>query len=531
MAKRGVAAFLLLCVILGTLSVKLMMIGESEAKKIDSSSGSLSLVVSQTRGTIYDCNMVRLVNNTKTYTAVAKPDATAVEALRACLDSDSFASLYERMSRGNPVMTKVDSPDISNDSINIFETFERYSERQTAAHIIGYTDSDGNGVSGIEKSFNELLSNSKGECIARVNTDAYGRTLMGCEIEVKDTTHNSNAGVCLTIDSTIQAIAERAAEECGLTKGAVVVLDADTGEIRAMVSNPVYDVNDIHESLSAENQPFINRAITPYSVGSVFKCFVAAAAFEQADYSGLMYECTGKTELDSIVFNCHEHDGHGLQNLENALVNSCNPYFINLVEKLNRQELLDCLTAFNFGLQTELAPGLISAAGNLQNFENLTRGEAANLSFGQGSLLATPLQIASASACLINGGIFRDAVLVKGTVDAEGVLTVPEKTALDRRVVSEHTANTIKKYMVSVVELGSGRAGKPVNCTAGGKTATAQSGIYENGKEVLQTWFSGFFPADNPEYVVTVLREDGISGAVDCAPVFKQIAEEIYALR
>ncbi len=528
-AKRIISVFLFICIFIGVSALGLMKTSRNEAVRSDTGSGNLRILVNKTRGTIYDCNMQKLTNNDFEYKAVVKPEKSAIQKLNNVLSQDKFAPLYERLSKGNPVLADVPW-ELSDENIKSVRVFKRYSENQLAAHVIGYTDGSGKGVCGIEKSYDDILSQYDGECYARISTDAKGTVLSGCDIELFNDTSRSKGGVCLTIDRLIQEITENAMISCGVEKGAAVVVEVKTGEIKAMASLPSYDCGNVEQSLNDPGDPFINRAITPYSVGSVFKCFISAAALEQGDYSGFAYNCTGKETVNGTEFNCHEHNGHGKLDLEQALVNSCNTYFIKLTEELDPQIMLDQLVSFNFGLPTELAPGMISRSGVLPELNELTPAELANLSFGQGKLLATPLQVAMATACIANGGIYNEAVLVKGTVDESGVLQPFEKQGGGRRAVSEETAKKVRQYMRSVVENGSGRGGKPKNGTAGGKTATAQSGKISGDKEVLRTWFSGFFPAENPRYVITVLKEDGSSGARDCAPVFRKISEKITLL-
>ncbi|MCR4616210.1 MAG: penicillin-binding protein 2 [Clostridiales bacterium] len=526
MAKRIVSVFLFICIFIGISCLGILTSFRNYSVQSDSTSGNLRIVVGKTRGTVYDCNMQKLTNNDYKCRAVVRPDDGPIQKLQSVLTADEFESVYERLCEGNPVLVDVPA-ELADKNIDTFKIPERYSSDQPAVHILGYTDGSGRGVSGIEKSYDDILNKYAGECSVRIFTNARGKVLSGCDMEIIDDTSKSRGGVCLTIDREIQHITEEAMRDCGLEKGAAVVVDVKTGEIRAMASLPVYDCRNVKESLNDPDDPFINRALTPYSVGSVFKCFIAAAALEQADYSGFTYNCTGRENINGIEFNCHEHNGHGELDLEQALVNSCNTYFIKLASELDPQLMLDCLVSFNFGLPTELAPDMVSPGGVLPEMRDLSVGERANLSFGQGKLLATPLQIAMATACIANGGIYNDAALVKGTVDGAGELHTFEDKRNERRVVSQKTADKIKQYMISVVENGSGRGGKPENGSAGGKTATAQSGIFSGDREILRTWFSGFFPADDPRYVVTIMKEDGTTGAGDCAPVFRKIAENI----
>ena len=157
----------------------------------------------------------------------------------------------------------------------------------------------------------------------------------------------------------------------------------------------------------------------------------------------------------------------------------------------------------------------------------MTTGEKANFSFGQGLLMASPVQVAASYAAIANNGIYNQPLVIKSMVDENKIEFKEVASPPSRRVVSEKTSKTVKKALEKAVNEGSGKSAKPSNTTASGKTATAQSGWYANGMEITHSWFAGFFPSDNPKYVVVILKENGKSGSYDCAPIFKSIAELI----
>jgi cell division protein FtsI/penicillin-binding protein 2 len=211
--------------------------------------------------------------------------------------------------------------------------------------------------------------------------------------------------------------------------------------------------------------------------------------------------------------------------LPDALAHSCNTYFIHLLQQFPVGRLLDLSRRMGLGAPVTLADDLVADSGALPDETELTSDAArANLAFGQGRLTATPLQIAAATAVIAGDGMYREPRLVQAVTDDDGVQTrMPALAA--KRALSPQIARRVRELLVYAASQTSTLTIK--DC--GGKTATAQTGIYQNGREVLNTWYSGFFPADSPRYVLTIVWEDGRSGARDCVPIFQKIAESLLA--
>jgi cell division protein FtsI/penicillin-binding protein 2 len=152
------------------------------------------------------------------------------------------------------------------------------------------------------------------------------------------------------------------------------------------------------------------------------------------------------------------------------------------------------------------------------------------LGFGQGSLLATPLQIANCYATVANGGIYNEPSLIKGFIEEDENFTeINKKTS--KRVLKTETCDILKEYLLNVVTTGTGKPAFTSLFLSCGKTATAESGQYDkNGVEISHSWYVGFFPYEKPKYVICIMKENGISGSSDCAPVFKEVAENIFIL-
>ena len=474
-------------------------------------------------GTIYDCNLEPLTNSESEIYAAAKPSNEALAELKKVLLPEIFDSVMERMSSGKPVAVKVDSIGICK-NIKAVAVPERY-EGFLACHIIGYRNSDG-GVSGIEKAYNDLIESEKTTVTVSFSSNAKGGVMLGEDIEVYGN-ETPKTGVILTVDKRIQQITENALDNSGAECAAAVVIDIESGAIKACVSRPVFDREKIYESLNSESSPLINRALLPFSVGSVFKPVVAAAAIESG-ITDFEYSCTGSVTLNGVVFNCHKHDGHGVLDIKQAVAVSCNTYFIALANKVGRERLVETAGLFGFGKGVSLASGISSSSGYLPDVNELdSRAAIANFSFGQGSLLATPIQICSMMATIANGGLYVEPYLIEGEMNSDGKETKIKAYAERRQIISYETSKTLMEYLEAVVAEGSGKRAASEFVSVAGKTATAQTGKSENGEEIYNAWFAGYFPADNPKYAVAILKENGGEGAISCAPVFKEIAENV----
>lgn len=504
------------------------MLSVGKAAYTGGASQGVRFDIAEVRGTIYDCNMQPLVNNEFDLVAAAKPSNEALAALKEYISDEDYSAAREKMQRARPVTVAVDSEITGCSDISVMHCANRYSGRY-ASHIIGYTDSSSHGVCGIERAFDDLLSESTVKITARFGCDAGGRVLMGEETEILNDYAVPKGGPVLTIDKGIQRISENAADALGIDKGGVVILDIATGAIRACTSRPAYLQSSPASSLSDANSPFINRALTAFSVGSVFKPVVAAAALAEGINPSREYNCTGSITLNGVTFNCHKAEGHGTLDMKEAMAESCNTYFISLAIKAGGDSIIEAAKALHFGESTPLADGITGSAGTLPAAHELDSSAAtANIAFGQGKLLATPLQLAAMMACIAGGGIYRTPYLVEGICNTAGEFTPCESSNTAQRALSMTAARTIRGFLEAVVTHGSGRRAESGYFASAGKTATAQTGIFVDSNELYNSWFAGYFPADNPTYAVAIIKENGSGGAVSCAPVFKYISDMMF---
>lgn len=490
---------------------------------------SYALELGRSRGIFYDINMQRLTDTTKVNALAVMPTQEAAGALMAAAPFAERPRLAEQLRGMTPFVMRTSAP-VYAKGVENFTLTQRYADDQIAAHLIGYTQEGSGGVAGLEQALNDKLTEQGGRLMLRCFTDALRRPMEGHPPEFSDQGYSSGAGVVLTLDADIQRIAENAARS--IEKGCVVVMEVQTGDLKAMVSRPNYNPNRVADYLTSPAAPLINRALYDYAVGSSFKMLVVATALEQGIPSGYTYDCQGYVEIEGQRFHCHNRSGHGVLDMWGALQRSCNPYFVNLAQKCGPQTLVFKAQQIGFGAPVVLAEGYQSRPGVLPTPQSLSLpGQAANFSFGQGNFSATPLHVAAMVATLAGGGRTVSPRLVVGYTDDGQSVSEYLPVYATSRLVSPEVAGRVKDMLVAVVNHGSGRAAMPQQGGAGGKTASAQTGIYdEEGEEIIHAWFAGFFPADRPRYVVVVLNEGGDSGTDNACPIFKEIADQTNAL-
>lgn len=526
MKKRAFAILFLLVMVFTVTGLRMISLAKN-TNSVSVSPSAKTIDITTLRGTVYDCNLQPLTNSETVLYAAAKPSPYSLGQLSGKVTPEVFKSVTERVREGKPVAVVINSSIIPNEDIKEIRVPQRYPSSSFACHIIGYTDSSGHGISGIEKAYDSLLSQVESTVTARFLSDANGRVMLGEEIEISGN-NIPRKGVVLTIDKNIQRITEDALDRSGTDRASAIVIEVESGAIRACVSRPAFDPYNIADSLDNVNSPLINRAFLPFSVGSVFKPVVAAAALENGISENYEYNCTGSVVHNGVTFNCHKKDGHGVVNMETAVANSCNTYFISLAISTGADNIISMAESFGFGKEAVLADGIKASSGYLPDASEIdSKAAISNISFGQGALLATPLQICNVAATVARGGVYIEPYLIEGETDENGVFTKIKSYSEKKQVMSYDNALLIRRFLEKVVTDGSGVRAESELFGIAGKTATAQTGTSINGAEIYNAWFMGYFPADNPKYAVVILKENGGEGAVSCAPVFKEIAENM----
>ena len=487
-----------------------------------------TLTVSAARGTVYDRNLDALTGVGKEeYPAAVVPGGEAAAALSRACTASQMREIQALISKGRPFTINLPVV-VTAPGIDVFPQKARYNKDCSAAHLIGYLDGSGKGAAGVEKAFDRYLSTGQGKVKVSYQTDALGRILSGSGKQVSDESELRRRGVVLTLDRSIQRLAEKSLAS-SLKKGAAVVLDVPSGKILALASIPSYDQNNVAAVLKAEDSPLLNRATSAYSLGSVFKLVAAAAALESGISPDTTFTCGGSVDVDGQEFHCYDGEKHGTENMKQAVANSCNTYFIRLMQKVPQKSFYQMAKILGFGNACEIAPGMTSAAGTLPTLESLSVPRAlANFSFGQGELTATPLQAAALVNAIASGGVYTKPYLYEGEVDEALHFVEKAQPRQGVRAMSEQTAARLRDFMKASADAGTGQKGKPDYGSAGVKTATAQTGRFIGGSELNDCWFAGFYPYENPKFAIVVFSEGGDSGGNACGPVFREIADGLY---
>ena len=528
--RRAVLVFAIICLAFAGLTVRLARIMTGSLAQTAAEQNTGRSILGQTRGYIYDRNGRPLVNTGRKQAATVLCCAETLETAKTLLaGEDGLRDL-----KPGSVITRATDTDVPEGPCARTVRLVTRTGEGLCRHILGYTDGDGKGVCGLEAAFDGVLSDAAGTLYAEVTLDAQGRALAGDGITLRSDNYDSPAGLTLTVDRDVQRIVETALARSSIVCGAVVVQDCNTGELLAIASVPAYDPADLTPSLTDGDLPFLNRAVSAYPVGSVFKPFIAAAALNGGRNLNDVYNCQGHMLVGTREFRCFNGNVHGDETLNEAIANSCNCYFIEQGLAVGAEAVINTCAAFGFGRRCELFPGDGSQKGNLPASEDIqSDAQLANLCFGQGELLVSPVQMAAAYSALANGGTYYEPYILKELIDENSRVYGYFKPETEPyRVIEATDCRIIGRCLYNNMSGGTGAGGRPANTTAAGKTATAQTGRYdESGVEQLCTWFAGYFPYTQPRYTVVVFNEKGRSAAVDCAPVFKEIAEGIMDLR
>ena len=399
---------------------------------------------------------------------------------------------------------------------------KRYDALSLASHFIGYTDLSGKGVCGIEKIYDSYLWSDATYSINTIK-DVKNNTIdkFGIRSQNKNVPGMS---LKLTLDYHIQKEAEEAMKNKKAT-GSVVVLDAKNFDLLASVSSPSFDRTDVGKYVNSSKGELIDRSISQYNAGSIFKIITCAAALENNDFNeNSKFFCTGSSNVNSVIFNCHKKDGHGFLNLESAFYNSCNCAFYEMGIKCQIKKIQKC--AESFGLGKKVINFDNEFCGNVNLKKAVTNADMANISIGQGDILITPVQAVKIAAIIANDGVSKNVNTAMCLVDKNGKETGNFYKNDEKRAIKKDTARKIGKMMEKCVLYGTGTGAKSKELSISGKTGTAQTGWLKDGSLMVHGWFVGFFPSEKPKYAMCVFLENGKSSN-SAAVIFKEIAEKI----
>lgn len=430
------------------------------------------------------------------------------------------------------------------------DTKRYYPYNSLAAQIIGFCGSDNQGLMGIEAKYDSELKGQNGSIVKL--TDAKGGNLDD-EGEEYVKAINGN-DLILSIDATIQGIAEKYLEEACIDNvctdgGNIVIIDPNNGDILAMAGYPTYNLNDPYvpmdsevsanwdnlskEEKTAEQQKmWRNKAISDaYEPGSTFKLITSSASLEEkitdTDNSG-EFCCTGSITISGVTIKCWRYyRPHGSESLRQALMNSCNPVFIGLGQKLGVKTYYSYLNKFGFlrktGIDLQGEGGSIFLAE-----EKVGPVELGTIAFGQ-RFEVTPIQMITAVSSIANGGTYVVPRVVKGIVNSQTGEVKNIEPQKKETVISKETSEKVLSMMQSVVAEGTGKNAQVKGYSIGGKTGTSEDGV-NTGKYV--TSFVGVAPISNPKLVILITLynptgEGGHQGGGVAAPIASQVLGEV----
>lgn len=436
--------------------------------------------------------------------------------------------------------------------VMIDEDVKRYYPYSTlASQILGFTGTDNNGLSGLESYYNSTLTGVDGRVIS-----ARSNSSVAQDIEYKSVYEaKQGTSLVLTVDETIQRYLENALSSCYETSKANsctgIVMDVKTGAILAMSTKGDFDPNDPYtindkrtiesinkitdakEKEKAEEEAMYsqwrNRAISDtYEPGSVFKLITMAAGLEEnvVKYDE-KFTCTGSVNVADRIYSCHNTAGHGTQTLTEGLMNSCNPYFITIGQRLGVDTFYKYFEAFGFTEETGIdLPGEASPKAGVTYFkkDTMTKVNLASSSFGQ-SFQITPIQMITAVNAIANDGKLMQPYIVSKTLDSDGNVILQNQPIEKRQVVSESTSEKIMASMEQVALNGTARNAYVAGYRVGGKTGTSDK--LNNVGQVVAS-FVGVAPTNDPRITVLIVvdePEGATGGGAVAAPVAGEVIE------
>ena len=457
---------------------------------------------------------------------------------------NKYIVLKEKLSYDDiqPFVEMQDAVDDSGNKVNPnikgvwFETeYQRkYPLSTLASATVGFV-SDGNvGTVGLEKYYDSTLNGVDGREYGYLNSDnAIEKTVIPAE---------NGKNLYCSIDANVQTIVENKIKEFadtyknnartgdGAEEIAVVMMNPNTGEIIAMADYPTFDLNDPRNLSSYDqtddmsddgkmdllNKLWQNYCVTAtYEPGSVQKPFTVAAGLETGTLTtDMTFFCDGYEMFGNEKVRCVNRDGHGLETIEGALMDSCNDALMQMSYNIGAENFLDYQAVFGFGQKTGIdLPGEANTASLMYTLDNIKPVDLATNSFGQ-NYNCTMIQMVSAFSSLINGGnYYKPHVVTKITDDSGNTVENIEPTLL-KKTVSQNTSDTLRNYLYNVVTNGTAKAAKVDGYSMGGKTGTAQ--MYDDEthlrkKGAYLVSFMGFVPYDDPQLVIyTVINQPNV---------------------
>ena len=451
------------------------------------------------------------------------PRADVMAALRTA------GTTFAYVDRGVPVDVATHVSDLALPGIGVLPSERRmYPSGSIAAQVVGVTNVDGTGITGLERQYDGPLAGTPGE--RTVELSAMGQEIAG-GVQI-DQEPQPGPDLELTIDRQMQFQTQvylRQAVAANHAKGGtVIVMDPRTGEIYAMATYPSFDPNAFS---TADPSHLVNRAVTDtFEPGSVNKTITAAAALS----SGVVrptdtFQVAGTRSIEGYTIHDAEPHGTETMTLGDIIAHSSNVGISLVADRVGNQRLEQTFHAFGYGAPTGVGfPG--EAAGIMQPSDQWSAITRATVSFGAG-VAVSPLQMAAVYAAIANGGTYVQPSLVRATVGTDGVAT-PVPAAPRHRVVSAATSKQLTEMLAYAVQDGTGYAAQIAGYQVAGKTGTAKK-VDSAGKYIDRyvASFIGFLPASQPKVVIAAILDepDTVYGGVAAAPLFQHVAR--YAIQ
>lgn len=531
------------------------------------------------RGTIYDSNMNVLAKSASAWLVYINPSQIETDEQKELVvnglseilgvDAESVRTKAEKTQTGYQKIAGEVETDVK-EALEAYidenskaklstiigidpDTKRYYPYSSFASTIIGFTNSDDQGVGGIEMQYDDDLTGVSGRIITAKNAQ------QGSMSSDYETTYDAQPGesLVLTIDEVIQYYLEQSLDQALVDTGAKyaygIVMDVDTGAILGMTSKPDFDLNNprqisntalsekiaaitddtqrAQETTNALYAQWRNRTISDtYEPGSVFKTVVVSAALEEGVVDlNTTYTCTGGIQVANNYQRCWKAGGHGHETLTEGLMNSCNPFFITIGQALGEERFYKYFDAFGFTEKTgiDLPAEAKPVAGKTYHaLENMGISELSSSSFGQ-TFQVSPIQMITAINTIANGGKLMQPYVVDSKLDSDGNVVYKTTPTVKRQVISEKTASTVANMMEQVVSIGTGKNAYVAGYHVAGKTGTSEK-IGIEGAYIAS--FAGFAPADNPEISILIAIDEPAGehgGGAVAAPIAGVLLEKI----
>lgn len=585
------AAAMLFVLVFGCLGrVAYIMVAKGEEYRTLAADNQLrDTVIRGVRGTVYDCNMTPLVTSSSSWNLCVNSYKLNLAFKKI---PDEKAAYLDYLAEGISEITGKKREDIlllfdrsSDPNVRIYRSitveqraeleafFEKeyslasggniasrnyffyendnirhYPENNFASTLIGVVNADGDGETGIERYYNDVLKGENGRILSA--RDSRGNEIStGFETLIDPAEGN---GIVLTVDKNIQTYLENALSKALSSTGAKgvygIVMDVDSGAVLAMSDKPDFDLNNprvLSENADLSALGGLTEGTTQYSEkysellfeqwnsfcitsnyepGSTFKIFTLAAALEEgAATEKTGHNCTSSIRVADTVYHCASHKAHGSQTLQQGLMNSCNTFFISLGQRLGVENYYKYFERFGFTERTGIDAANESISV-VHKKDKMSIVDLASTSFGQ-SVRITPLQLICGVSAIANGGRLMKPYLVSGITDSEGNIISQTEPTVRRRVISEETSKTVRSMMEAVVKEGTGKNAYIEGYRVAGKTGTAQK--LDSGTNTYIASFIAFAPADDPRVAILVGVDSPsgylTSGGALAAPVAKEV--------